>query len=128
MKYDIVDAFRMLCEDGNTWSSFSNTYESIEWNSSNSQTKPTEEQCNAKLTEITTAEPHRLLRIERDRRLTECDWVVTKHTEHGKMVPEKWKIYRQALRDLPNISYRPELDEYGDLKMDSVAWPTPPSD
>ena len=42
------------------------------------------------------------------------------------MVPEDWKIYRQALRDLPSISYRPELDEFGDLKMDSVAWPTPP--
>ena len=41
------------------------------------------------------------------------------------MVPEDWKIYRQALRDLPSISYRPEMD--GDvLKMDSVAWPTPP--
>ena len=52
--------------------------------------------------------------------------MVTKHTEHGKMVPEDWKIYRQALRDLPSISYRPELDEFGDLKMDSVAWPTPP--
>ena len=52
--------------------------------------------------------------------------MVTKHTEHGKMVPEDWKIYRQALRDLPNISYRPELNEFGDLKMNSVAWPTPP--
>tara|TARA_B100000674_G_C37647000_1_gene826099 strand:- start:69 stop:446 length:378 start_codon:yes stop_codon:yes gene_type:complete len=98
-----------------------------EWHSSEI-TQPTEEEIEVKLAELKTVEPHRLLRIERDRRLTECDWVVTKHTEHGKMVPEKWKIYRQALRDLPNISYRPELDGSGILKMDSVAWPTPPSD
>jgi len=98
--------------------------EEIEWNDTE-QTQPTENEINAKLSELQNAEPFRLLRIERDRRLTACDWVVAKHTEHGKMVPEDWKIYRQALRDLPSISYRPEMD--GDvLKMDSVAWPTPP--
>jgi len=103
-----------------------NTYSGLEWYSDNTQTKPTEDEINAKLVELEKEEPHRLLREERDRRLTACDWVVAKHTEHGKMVPEDWKIYRQALRDLPSISYRPELDESGDLKMDSVAWPTPP--
>ena len=101
------------------------TYNGIMWDDKN-QTIPTEEEVTAKVTELETAEPHRLLREERDKRLTACDWVVAKHTEHGKMVPEDWKIYRQALRDLPSISYRPELDEYNNLKMDSVAWPTPP--
>ena len=102
-------------------------YSGIEW-LDKIQLQPTEDELNAKVSELQAAEPHRLLRIERDRRLAECDWVVTKHVEHGKMVPEKWKIYRQALRDLPNISYRPELDKFGNLKMDSVAWPTLPSD
>ena len=98
--------------------------EVIEWNDTE-QTQPTEYEINAKLSELQAAEPFKLLREERDRRLTACDWVVAKYTEHGKMVPEDWKIYRQALRDLPSISYRPEMD--GDmLKMDSVAWPTPP--
>ena len=101
------------------------TYSGIMWDDKN-QTIPTEEEVTAKVTELETAEPHRLLREERDKRLTACDWVVAKHTEHGKMVPEDWKIYRQALRDLPSISYRPELNEFGTLKMDSVAWPTPP--
>ena len=100
-------------------------YSGIEW-LDKAQTVPTEEELDAKLTELQAAEPHRLLREERDKRLTACDWVVAKHTEHGKIVPEDWKIYRQALRDLPNISYRPELNEFGDLKMNSVAWPTPP--
>tara|TARA_B100001093_G_C26849783_1_gene1024554 strand:- start:621 stop:998 length:378 start_codon:yes stop_codon:yes gene_type:complete len=108
-----------------TWTVIGDQYSRLTWLDKN-QTKPTEEEINAKITELQNAEPHKLLRIERDKRLTACDWVVAKHTEHGKMVPEDWKIYRQALRDLPNISYRPELDEFGDLKMDSVAWPTPP--
>ena len=109
------------------WTLAGDSYVNLQW-LDKTQTKPTEEELNNKIAELQAKEPHRLLRIERDRRLTECDWVVTKHTEHGKMVPEKWKIYRQALRDLPNISYRPELDGSGILKMDSVAWPTPPSD
>ena len=100
-------------------------YSGLEWKDEN-QTKPTEEEVNSKLEELKVEEPLRLLRIERDKRLTECDWVVAKHIEHGKMVPEKWKIYRQALRDLPNISYRPQLDKNGFLDMNSVAWPTPP--
>ena len=110
---------------GAEWTVRGDNYSDLEW-LDKSQTKPTEDEINAKIAELKAAEPHRLLRIERDRRLTACDWVVVKHTEHGKMVPEDWKIYRQALRDLPNISYRPELNGDGTLKMDSVAWPTPP--
>ena len=66
------------------------------------------------------------LRAERNYRLAQCDWVVTKYAEYGYNIPKEWRTYRQALRDLPSISYRPELNEFGDLKMDSVAWPTPP--
>ena len=118
----IDDAIRALHPDAQ----FTTVNEVItEWNSSGI-TQPTQEELDAKLIELKAAEPHRLLREERDKRLTACDWVVAKHTEHGKMVPEDWKIYRQALRDLPSISYRPELNEFGDLKMNSVAWPTPP--
>jgi len=107
------------------WTLAGDSYANLEW-LDEIQTKPTQEELDAKLIELKAAEPHRLLREERDKRLTACDWVVAKHTEHGKMVPEDWKIYRQALRDLPSISYRPELNEFGDLKMNSVAWPTPP--
>ena len=107
------------------WTLAGDSYANLEW-LDEIQTKPTQEELDAKLIELKAAEPHRLLREERDKRLTACDWVVAKHTEHGKMVPEDWKIYRQALRDLPSISYRPEMDGDGVLKMDSVAWPTPP--
>ena len=120
----IVSALLEL-KPGAEWTTRGDNYSDIEW-IDKYQTKPTEDEINAKIAELQAAEPHKLLREERNKRLAACDWVVAKHTEHGKMVPEDWKIYRQALRDLPNISYRPELNELGNLKMDSVAWPTLP--
>tara|TARA_R100001086_G_C11687700_1_gene217633 strand:+ start:249 stop:449 length:201 start_codon:yes stop_codon:yes gene_type:complete len=40
------------------------------------------------------------LRMQRDIRLRESDWVVTKHLESNKAVPTSWKKYRQDLRDI----------------------------
>lgn len=40
------------------------------------------------------------IRAERDRRLIESDWVATKAFEVGGPVPDTWKAYRQALRDI----------------------------
>ena len=96
-----------------------------EWHSSEI-TQPTEEEIEVKLAELQKEEPFKLLREERNRRLAECDWIVTKNAEYGYNIPKEWRNYRQALRDLPSITYKPELDEFGNLKMDSVAWPTPP--
>ena len=107
------------------WTLRGDTYDGLEWLDKN-QTKPTEEEVNAKISELEKNEPHRLLREERNKRLAECDWVVTKYAEYGYNIPKEWRTYRQALRDLPSISYQPEINEFGDLKMDSVAWPTPP--
>ena len=41
------------------------------------------------------------VRAERDSRLAACDWMVTKAAEQGKPIPEPWRAYRQALRDVP---------------------------
>ena len=101
------------------------TYNGIMWDDKN-QTIPTEDEVNKKLKELQAGEPMKLLREERNKRLAECDWVVTKNAEYGYNISKEWRRYRQALRDLPSITYKPELDEFGNLKMDSVAWPTPP--
>ena len=87
---------------------------------------PSDEELNAKLIELKANEPFKLLREERNRRLAECDWIVTKNAEYGYNISKEWRTYRQALRDLPSITYKPELTEFGSLKMDSVAWPPPP--
>ena len=107
------------------WHMIGTEYSNIHWDDQ-VQTKPTEEEVNSKLEELKIEEPLRLLRVERDKRLTECDWIVTKYAEYGYNIPKEWRAYRQALRDLPSITYKPEINEFGDLKMDSVAWPTPP--
>ena len=89
-------------------------------------TQPTDSAIDAEVTRLTNAEPMRLLRIERDRRLTDCDWIITMHKELGTNIPAAWKTYRQALRDLP-ASASPSLDADGELDSTSVTWPTEPS-
>ena len=99
-------------------------YKNLNWISSDTQ--PTESEIDAEVTRLNNAEPMRLLRAERDRLLTACDWVVTMHKELGTNIPAAWKTYRQALRDLP-ASASPSLDSDGYLDMTSVTWPTEPS-
>tara|TARA_B100001287_G_scaffold196226_1_gene165985 strand:+ start:838 stop:1218 length:381 start_codon:yes stop_codon:yes gene_type:complete len=108
------------------WAVTGDQYSRLTW-LDKTQTKPTEEEVITKVAELRAEEPMRLLREERNRRLSECDWIVTKNAEYGHNISIPWRNYRQALRDLPNLTYAPpELDEFGNLKMDSVAWPTPP--
>ena len=89
-----------------------------------SDTAPTESEINAELTRLTNAEPMRLLRIERNTRLTACDW--TQSRELTLSNDANWKTYRQTLRALP-ASASPKLDSNGNLDLTSVTWPTEPS-
>ena len=57
------------------------------------------------------------LRYNRDKKLAETDWVVTKANETGVAESEAWKTYRQALRDLPSNTTDPF----------NPTWPTKPS-
>ena len=82
---------------------------------------PTQEQIDAKLEELRAAEPMRLLREERDRRITETDWRAT--VDYPGTDQNDWRTYRQALRDLPSTA-EPQLDEEGNLT--NVTWPTKP--
>ena len=47
------------------------------------------------------------LRRRRNKLLTECDWVVTRATSMDTPVPDEWKTYMQALRDLPTATEDP---------------------
>ena len=87
--------------------------------------QPTEELINSKIQELEAAEPMRLLRLERNLKLAETDWVTLKAYSQGVEVPLTWKNYMQALRDLPANS-KPQLDEFGNLT--NVAWPEIPNE
>ena len=83
------------------------------------QTPPTEEAIQAKITELQNAEPMRLLREERNRKLAETDWRASSDLTLGE-----WATYRQALRDLPSTA-NPTLDSDGNLQ--DVTWPDEPT-
>ena len=106
------------------WAWNGDEYSGLTW--LDSGTAPTESEIDAEVTRLNNAEPIRLLRIERDKRLTDCDWIITMHKELGTNIPAAWKTYRQSLRDLP-ASASPSLDSYGDLNLTSVTWPTEPT-
>ena len=95
-------------------------YSGLEW--LESDTAPTESELDAEVTRLNNAEPMRLLRIERDRRLTSCDW----RASSDLTISDAWKTYRQALRALP-ASASPSLDSNYNLDLTSVTWPTEPS-
>ena len=129
MKPDIVDALVAL-KPGAIWTlpnnpTAKNDYERLVWQDE-SQTKPTEDEVNTKVTELVNAYPMRLLREERDRRIVKSDWRIVKAKETSTNIPTAWKTYRQALRDLP-ASSTPKLDSNDNLDMSSVTWPTSPS-
>ena len=123
MIYTKIEAIQSLKPD-KEWSWIGTDYSGLQW--LDSGTAPTESEIDAEVTRLNNAEPMRLLRAERDRLLTACDWVVTMHKELGTNIPAAWKTYRQALRDLPT-SASPSLNSLGNLDLTSVTWPTEPS-
>lgn len=97
----------------------SQDYSTLDWRSEGNP--PTLEEVEAKITELDDAEPMKLLREERDRRLQECDWwALVDQT----LTPER-AAYRQALRDI-TLNADPKLDQYYMLDLNSVDWPVKP--
>lgn len=72
-----------------------------------------------KKTELQNAEPMRVLREERNRKLAKTDWRASSDLTLGE-----WANYRQALRDLPSKA-KPTLDDDGNLE--NVTWPNEPT-
>ena len=123
MKYDLTHALLAVVPNS-SWAIKGNSYSGIEWQDS-SVTQPTEDVLNAKVAALDAAEPLRLLREERDKRLAACDWISAKATDTGVAVTTAWKTYRQALRDM--TTQTPKLDTRFQLDLTSVNWPTEPS-
>ena len=107
------------------WAVTGDQYSRLTWLDKN-QTKPTEDELNAKIAELEVAEPFKLLREKRNKLIAETDWTQLKDISLDSIREKNWNEYRQALRDLPNGS-TPKLDSNGDLDMSSVTWPDKPS-
>ena len=93
-------------------------YSLLQWDDEE-LTKPTEAEIDAEVTRLNSLEAMRLLRIERTAKLAACDW----RASSDLTLPDAWKTYRQALRDLP-ASATPTVDSDGNLDMSSVTFPT----
>jgi len=78
----------------------------------------TQAEFDAELTALGNAAANENNRRKRDILLLESDWVVTKALEAGETVPAAWVTYRQALRDMPDHTEWPNVDEND--------WPTKP--
>ena len=120
MKYDITHALQSL-KPGARWVLRGEDYTGLEWLDSK-QTQPTKTEVIDKVAELDAAEPMRLLRIERDKKIAQTDWRVLP----DQTPSDDWINYRQALRDLP-ASASPKLDSTYNLDLTSVTWPTEPS-
>ena len=119
MKYDIPSALQEL-KPGAEWVLRGNDYSSLEWMDS-SQTKPTETEVTNKIAALDAAEAMKLLRVERDTRISKTDW----RASSDLTLTDAWKTYRQALRDI--TTQTPKLDSNYELDLTSVTWPTEPS-
>ena len=65
---------------------------------------------------ITAEQNMVVLRAERNTKLAETDWEITKHKELGTNIPTALKTYRQALRDITDSA----------TSLDDVTWPEKP--
>ena len=70
--------------------------------------KPPKEVFETKLQELIDAQPLKELRQERNRRLTEVDWVFSEDYSIDDDSYQQWLTYRKALRDLPSLTEDPE--------------------
>ena len=119
MKYTIADAL-LLLKPESEWVLRGEDYSGLEWLDSK-QTQPTETEVNSKISELDNAEPIKLLREERNRRIALTDW----RASSDLTLADAWKTYRQALRDI--TTQTPKLDSSFNLDLTSVTWPTEPS-
>ena len=97
-----------------------NSLEGIHWLDSN-KIRPSDSDIMAEMQKAEDAEPMRLLRKERDKKLTETDWWAA--GDRIDSMTNEQKIYRKQLRDLPSTA-SPQIDEQNNLT--NVTWPTKP--
>ena len=69
-------------------------------------------------------DPEYWFRVERNKRLSDCDWTQVNDCQLSETKIQEWKVYRQALRDLPETT-TPSFDE--NRLLTGIHWPTPPN-
>tara|TARA_B100000902_G_scaffold398842_1_gene467149 strand:+ start:680 stop:1033 length:354 start_codon:yes stop_codon:yes gene_type:complete len=77
---------------------------------------PTESEIKEAQDALNVFSGYALLRAERNKKLSQSDWIITMHKEKGTNIPAAWKTYRQSLRDITDSA----------TSLDDVTWPEKP--
>ena len=95
---------------GKEWSTLGNSYDGIDWR--DSSPKPSKGELDAAWEQVKVSEALRGVRVERNARLSACDWT---QLPDAPVDAADWTAYRQQLRDFPEVCdpLQPE-------------WPSPP--
>jgi len=109
----IVDALKDLYPNC-AWTMQDFDYDTLKW--FDETPKPTLEELTLRCDQLVVVQTWKELREERNKRLSQCDWVTLKAYSTGVPVSEEWKTYMQALRDLPANTKDPS----------NVTWPHEP--
>jgi hypothetical protein len=110
MNYYISDALASLRPDAE-WTVNGNNLGGITWHDA-SQGRPTDGEINAEVSRLTLAEPLRLLRLERNKRLHDTDWWASSDLD----MTQEQIDHRQALRDLPANTVDPANPTWPELR------------
>ena len=100
---------------GSEWVIRGDKLEWIEWLSTDIE-QPSDAEIEAEVSRLIAEQPAKEARGERDRLLSESDWVTIRATDTGNPVPTEWQTYRQALRDITEQTGFPE----------NIEWPSKP--
>lgn len=125
MKHDITHALSSLYPNS-AWTLIGNDYENLEWDDTNTQIKPELEELMLEVQRLDEEEPFKLIRIKRNQKLKDTDWLIVYYLDVLGEVPEDLREYRQKLRDIPKTS-QPKLKPDGSLDETSFKWPDLPN-
>ncbi|MAU37526.1 MAG: hypothetical protein CMD14_09215 [Flavobacteriales bacterium] len=115
---DLFDAMRSLRKGCD----YTTTDGILVWNDTNREA-PTQEEIDAEIIKLTEELPMKILRHERNILLKRSDVYGLADYPEGE-TKQKWRTYRQELRDLPQTQ-TPTLNDKNELL--NVTFPTPPS-
>jgi len=108
-----------------------NNYDSIEWFDTE-QTKPTQSEIDDELLRINNELKLDYIRNKRNELLIESDKYSLSDFPHSSDdIKQSWLSYRQSLRDITNnlnlSGITIGFNDLGDIVINNLTWPTPPS-
>tara|TARA_B110000285_G_C15027905_1_gene565156 strand:+ start:655 stop:1020 length:366 start_codon:yes stop_codon:yes gene_type:complete len=100
-----------------------NIYSTLVWESTNSLSKPIEQEIIDKETTILNESAYMILRDERDKLLTESDkYTLSDYPHSSESTKTEWLTYRQSLRDI--TKQVPSINSFGEII--NIVWPSHP--